>query len=768
MRRHSLTHSLALAVTFASVSIAQSANEPRLPYSTHDYTTTTDDSVLPEVWADVKSPGSGRTYLVGTIEIVEASSSSKFSFEDVDLPPSTAQPFNGSTNRQVVILQAVNDDQTIAWQRYFYGHTSGGEFDFPVGTNARAVSVWHAYDEYGALDEAATRIAICGETYDRELPLSQAGTLSAWSSTSPTGFIAVYDGEGDLLWTHHFHGTDSAGDCAITDISIRVESRDSQLTDIVTYCGISSHAVPGSTTPLSPVEPFAPLLTCTAGVGGNTANGTAGNQWDGIVGRLVRSQASMSTTTTEFHSIVGGTAQDGLFGITELDTERFLVVGTTADDGTTASSFPLISTCLDGIANYCVGVTMLFDATDVTAGTGVLQLHNSVHLGTVDPDAHTAARDVVAVPDVESGLAYFHLVGSTDDPDFLTTTASNGFQSTHGGGRDGFVVTGLDQIFGFTFQHASFFGGTNDQGLTGVAAWPEFPDHLVFVGFDMASANGEVTVGSVFRDTTLATPQLLLLRSSNTGGTMADLPTQMGAKQAMVIGLTYDDHNLGSPAGGGIAMNPSGRANAVGSTVSSDYPVSIPPYTGRPFQSDVDAIRTTFDMLPEGVSRTDGTGTYAGNVTLTLPTSWDGGTTPLACLTPYGLRVGSPNPDAKRMLVDYEGPAPAAYLSTAAILVDRPHIDAFNLIGAVVDVGFPSALPTMLNQMETWLNPSTATNYLIPWTTGLEESLRWPIATMPSPSLTFTLQFFVFLQSPQSCNGNNLQTIASPAVTIDY
>jgi hypothetical protein len=748
---------------------AQSPDEPRRAHSTHDFTSTTDEPRR-EVWADVKSPGGGRTYSVGTIEVEEVDGNSTFSFQPIALPPSPASSFSGSVLRQIVVLQAVGDDQGILWQRFFYGNSNLGEGDVTAGTNARAVSVWNVFDSEGDLDLDATRISISGETYDRELPLSQAGAITPWSQTRSNGFIAVYDGNGTLQWTHHFFGTGSAADSAITDLSIRVETRSSQLHDVVTYCGISSHGLPSSAAPLTPLLPFAATGACSAGVSGGSNNGIPGSQWDGIVGRISRSQAAMSTTVAEFHSIVGGTGQDGLFGIAELTTDVSGLVGSTSDFGTTASSFPFKALCLDGVLDYCVGVVMVFDSSAVTAGTGSLVLVESKPMGTVASGVHTVARDIAVVPDVVAGLAHLHIVGSTDDPDFQNTTVQGGFQNSPGGGVDGFHVVALDLITinsTFAFINGSWFGGTGDQGLTGVASWPEFPDHVVLAGYDLAVANGEIAVASIFRDTTQSIPPLVLMRESRTGGSQSDLPARMGVNNATTTGLAFEEHGLGSPAGGGVAMGPTARVHVVGATDSDDYPVSGSPFPGRSYFGDFDGIRTVFDMLPLGVSRTDGTGSFAGNVIAPLPTTGDGGTTPVACRTPYGIRPGSVFPDAKRILLDYEGLAPAQGVAPA-ILVDRPHIDSVSLVGAVIDVGFPLTTPVVINQMETWLNSSTSTTFLLPWTTGLEESLRWQLGTLPSASLTITLQFVVLLNNTLPCGGANLQSIASPALTIDY
>ena len=113
--------------------------------------------------------------------------------------------------------------------------------------------MWPVLDANGEPDPFATRIAICGESGDNELPLSQAPggiNTATWK-----GFIAVYDGNGALRWSHHFFGpAEGVVHCAVTDVSIRVV--DGQ--DVVTYCGISTYGNPQQNLWLTPIQPFVP------------------------------------------------------------------------------------------------------------------------------------------------------------------------------------------------------------------------------------------------------------------------------------------------------------------------------------------------------------------------------------------------------------------------------------------------------------------------------------------------------------------------------
>jgi len=177
-------------------------------YSTHDWTVTGLADPLAEGWADVKTPwgiaGERRTYSVGTVEVRFTgpdSSPAQFSLADalvrpIGWPPITIQ--GTAARRQVALLQVVNEDQSVAWQRFFYGNTSGSVPNLLRQTNARAVAVWPS-----ATDED-TRIAICGEVTDEEIPLEDYGTpVVVASNNTWQGFIAVYDGLGELRWTHH-------------------------------------------------------------------------------------------------------------------------------------------------------------------------------------------------------------------------------------------------------------------------------------------------------------------------------------------------------------------------------------------------------------------------------------------------------------------------------------------------------------------------------------------------------------------------------------
>ncbi|MCA8973884.1 MAG: hypothetical protein KDC98_04145, partial [Planctomycetes bacterium] len=225
-------------------------------YSTHDWTPQAAGD-FDEMWADVKSPGDGMIYSVGTARVIKNYSpipgqTALFSDEAISAPPEQFWEFDNSltgNQRQVVVLQASNEDyavsQGIVWQRFFNGNQAGAA----LHANARGISVWPDQDP------ADARIAICGETQSFYLPYSQDVWGNGASGIAGHGFIAVYDGTGDLKWSHLFFGINngsSTGTCAITDVSIRVEGSGSDQEDVVTYCGISSYGGPASGNSLVP------------------------------------------------------------------------------------------------------------------------------------------------------------------------------------------------------------------------------------------------------------------------------------------------------------------------------------------------------------------------------------------------------------------------------------------------------------------------------------------------------------------------------------
>jgi hypothetical protein len=677
---------------------------------------------------------------VGTIEVQDTSASASFSGAAASLSTGLGSfTLSGVTKRQVVMLQvSTTTTQFNGIQKYFYGfpRVSTGPMR---ATNGRGISVWPS------LSATDTRIAICGETYDEVIPSSQDpnGWLGA-SAAHCSGFIAVYDGTGLLLWTHHFFGNNtSEADCAITDVSIRQELDGvGVLRDVVTFCGISSHGNPAANNSLTPVRPFIPPSgagACTAPAGGFTNNGIG--QWDGIVGRISRDHANTLPTTVDFLSVVGGTDQDGLFGIDEIDTNRFVVVGSTALSASTVpgnglNTFPWTdSTCLSGVAAFCVGTEIVFDAAPTRTG-GSLRLESAVHIGAIGADASTIARDVL----VQRGAQVLGLpnsvfvVGSTSDSSLLTSIISNPTPGAFGGGTDGFVLAFLDApLAGLPPFFGAFVGGPNNDGLTGIHGWNEFVDHFVATGFtEDATGNRDIEVASFYLNNAalvvpvpaVPTPMITRLTSGQIGGSSSDTPTAMGIINATTLGVPWDRLGLDDPAGGGIDVDETGRVNVVGATTSSNYPVlaTVPsfilPRARQPAPDPQDAVRTVLDMLPttspSGCGRTDGTGTLTATAN-TFPavggTGFTGGTSPFCALRPFGIQNGfvSSASTVSRMLIDFEG-SPSGGTGTA-IVVSRPTASStFDLLGLQFTVPGSVMAPSMLpDGLEIWVTNSPVT-----------------------------------------------------------
>ncbi|MEQ1632226.1 MAG: hypothetical protein ABL997_07615 [Planctomycetota bacterium] len=792
---------------FATEGRAQQLTQ-QLRNSTHDWTApvgfggeTTD---FREFWADVKTPGDGFAYVVGTIEVQNTQATAQFSQQNA-LPSLPGSGFLLSANlvRQVAMLQRVNTTtQLNSPQRYFFGSS-------PVAqnlrsTNARGISVWPASNQ---LD---TRVVICGETYDQTLPLSQdtvVGYPNA-AGNNATGFIAVYDGALTLLWTHHFFGTNSLGECAVTDLSVRVVPVDGGgFRDVITYCGISTFGSPATgNASLTPVLPFpAPTFPSPCGAGsrawaiGNTDNGAG--QWDGFVGRLSRDHTAAGATTVEFHSVVGGSQQDGLFGLSELEDGKFAVVGSSASAGTVSAALACPGVCVLAADTYCVGTVMVFDASPVALGAP-LELDAVDAIGQPG-EMSTVARDVIAQPgsNVPFGGPVFPntlmVVGSTNDGSiagdhFLQQTAfsgpTDGFIATYS--NPGVVSAGLGlERFGVEFQ-----GLPGPSGYTGVNAWNEYANHAVATGFveeDESPGTNDIDVASYYMYTVgYPSPPVLGLRLLTRGqisGTGEDRPTAVGVQEVTQggVSLAFQTFGLGNHAGGGVSQGSSGRVQVVGTTRSLDFPDAGTLGAGRPrstalptpgLATNEDAVRSVLDLMPFGVRRTDGTGNSINLAGLVFPPpSTDGGTTPPCSLNPFGLQFGENPPDQRRRLLDFEGPPPAAGTSAGIVVVRTPPTAGWTL--AAIQIGFPGSpglnLPLLVNSAEIW-TPFPAS--LLSFPAAPNATFYALIPGFPPPPAQFTIQA-LFLLSSTVVGGNPAQgglcggtetVVASPALYIDY
>ncbi|MFY9341302.1 MAG: hypothetical protein WAT39_02350 [Planctomycetota bacterium] len=787
-------------------------------WSTHDWTISLGFPVPPfaEQWVDVKMPGgfpqtattadSRRTYVVGTVVAQSfGTPTSPVQFSNFDAHPANLTPPLPSSARQVVMLQCNNTtsagSSTQAWQRFFFGAPSTS-LTFPQPNTARAVAVWEA--------DAPTdrRIAICGETYDPRVEFSQSG--AGWSgATGPggggqgaTGFIAVYDGFGNVSWTHHFFSNNNPNPnvdtCTITDISIRV---DAQGRETVTYCGVFTHGNPGLGSELSPERPYP--APSSAFSGGDTTQ--APGRFDGFVGRLVRYQG---TTTRVFHSIVGGPGNDGLFGLCEINENEFAVVGATEIGSTTPAGrfFPI---GLSGPGTWSVGAVLTFDARATTQPTGRLVLVGGNRIGSWGGPTNVSsfACDVslgrnVVLNGVAGPCDMLYVVGTTDDPalstDFLGP-ATAGWQvlpptaqSVMQGPTDGFISA-------FAYIHPtgaaalmqpwtySYWGAPGNDGLTGVNNWNEWSDQVGVVGYTTRNGTQDIATSTLFFNTSYisligtgnfafanGTEQLHLIREAVIAGPDTDTPAALPPFSGNAT-VGYPTISLGGARGGGIAMGNDGRTNVVGASapplgVVSGYP---PAGGGRLGDAGIDAVRTELDMLPMalvGVGRTDGTGFQVGAGP--YPGTASGGTTPACALSAFGVRIGSTAPVLQRMLIDYQGPAPAPGVNTAAVVVSRPTVQPNSVTLSALQIGLPPATPWAIpSGTEFWLGDPNASNLLMLDAGQANQPLRFRMPAFPStpPGATsLSVQAASLLVTPIGSGACSSLWSASPAIFFTY
>jgi hypothetical protein len=187
----------------------------------------------------------------------------------------------------------------------------------------------------------------------------------------------------------------------------------------------------------------------------------------------------------------------------------------------------------------------------------------------------------------------------------------------------------------------------------------------------------------------------------------------------------------------------------------------------------MDAIRTDLDMLPGnpvsklGVGRTDGTG-WPGTTPMPM-VGWDGGTTPVCALAPFGHRLDSSVPYLLRMNIDVESDLQPN--SPIAILVDRPPEIGTSGISAL-QLGQPgNPGPQLLVGGQEIYTTNAPIWYPAVWTAG--RSLRFPMGTLPGGGWAFTVQmvFGVYPGIPAgvagSCAGAT-QLAATPALWVAY
>jgi hypothetical protein len=530
-----------------------------------------------------------------------------------------------STMRSVAVLQICEEDGSILQnaQACFHGRAeSQPNPQSGLSNYARAIAVLPGVD---ALD---TRVVICGETFDSHLPEAKTPPNAGHLAGSSTGFIAVYDGRANLLWSYQFYGHATDAQTTVTDVAIHRDPTTGL--DVVTYCGASSNgaALPTGTSTVSTMAPLhaflAPPIPPACGstssyTGGASHNSTSpfGNtdQWDGFVGRLVAPHVNPQPMNVQrvFHSIVGGGHQEALFGITELSHDRFAVVGTL---DTYTATFPN-SWCPLTRPHYAgtsacppsppgtggsaligsVGVLLIFDAStiplDGSPPSGPLALEFSTVIG--HSSSETTANDVLWHGD------RLWIVGATTDPAFVITP-----EPAYAVTRPG-VVSGYVLVTDSTGRllHASYTGAPQSGGsaCVGVAAWHEYPDHVSICGWTTGIDNTVATpkrteVLGFFLDSPtdqdlLNNKGLALVRRSllapNSVGESLPGASEFTFVQALRNQVpTYSRRSVNPPVGptielptvaGGIAVDGRGLIHVVGSCKDQmDYPVTA---TGR-------------------------------------------------------------------------------------------------------------------------------------------------------------------------------------------
>ncbi len=736
-----------------------------------------------------------------------------------------------NSNRQIVILQITEPDGLIFRQGFWYGDSPNVPSWNRRAATARAISVWEADDpaqtRIAICGETYDVVLEKNQFPD--------GPTDGWlridqdvGRGQPNGYVAVFDGFLELKWSYQFFFADFDGECGITDVSIRVVDTPQGLRDVVTYCGISSFGVPTTATiePLTPRGAFAAPSTTVPGY--DPAHGAVNNgpdQWDGIVGRLSNIHTSPNPLFTlhEAHAVVGGREQDGLFGLVELRSEtrnelekdRFVVVGSTATlspSGAGPKTFPFTNSTENWNGeDYCVGTASIFEFA-----AGTLDLWASTPIGRraflpwgttptsplppgAWPDPHTIALDVAVQLDaVIDGNSVRQerivIAGTTDDKDLLLfpntqpiapTTPYGDPSNSHTRFADGFVVVALDvPIFSDVFAISGTYSGVQGQdGWCGVSTWNEHLDHFAIVGRVLPSTP-QLTMSSFFVDTASGAgpngSQAVRLLRRDTVAVGFTNPASLGlvnATNASITpsgGMQFDTFGMWDTemsGGGGVCIGPDGRVTVVGHVgVLTSYPVVGA--TARIRLTHEDGLRTELDMLPDGVCRTDGTGFDTTGLPLSIVSTADGGTTPAACRGLFGRRVGEPITGfAPRMLIDYEGPAPAPKVN-ASVLIDRPPFDT-TIVGAFFQYGFPSASPMTpfsgpnpFPGVELWGDPTLA-SILLP--TSGSRSERFQIATMPATTgHRWTVQVVCMLSSPMTCGTSSFGFVGSPALAFFY
>ena len=746
----------------------------RLAYATHDWA---GNRLNPaeDRWADVKTPGNGWTYSVGSTRAPTT--------DPLSAPIFSAAPVTGpapfrTQGTQVVILQANNlANPAQSWQRYFYGQSMGQ----PNGLASFARAVATYIPQWPGATRSDWRIAICGESYDGLLPEAPPGVGSQFGWLWPKGFLAVYDGRGELLWSNHFYPTGTQT-VAITDIAIHTEGVGTAAVDVVTYCGMTD-AGGGAGQTMATQREFVSLSVQTPCglVSYPSGAGIAGiptGQKDGFIGRLTAPHINFvpgpnpvpALVTSVFACLVGAAGDDGLLGIAEITQDRFAVVGTASLVASSLVPPITIGSCMNQAVGT-FGYVAVFDASQIRVNptTGVLVLEYGEMIGVPQPLAtvySTEPRDVAILG------GHLCVVGATDNP--ALPNAQNAL--VNGAARAGFILqcSGLVTIGGVksTF-YVQPTDGTECQ-LVGVGGWSEFDDHIYCAGWmeKAMSANPPLPtrrhgfVVSLFRDTTTNASGLNLVPIRMWG--LDDTVVSSFLPASTPGGAT----NSGWPTSGGIAVDERGSVTVVGSTYGGiDFPFTSQGLGMEPNHAssalEHDACAVVVDLLPPLARRSDGSGDPASP--WVPSTTADGGTTPVCGRALYGRAIGV-SPSLPRMMIDIEGlPGPGNQLS---ILVDRPPASSGLLSLGFLRIGLPNLAPepTLLATygIEFWMN---LTDWMLSPQVVNGGSIRDPLfgsAGLPIGSYGFSVQFYTLMSQGFVGCPASYTFASSPALYFEY
>ena len=511
-------------------------------------------------------------------------------------------------------------------------------------------SAWES--AYAAHVDAAGAVTVVGQTGSKNFPTTPGSLDTSFNGVAGSDvFVTRLDALGNLLYSTYIGGSGGEEARAVA----------AHASGAVTVAGQTSSS----------------NFPTTAGAFDTTLGGTS----DGFVLNLSPAGDSLSYST-----LLGGGAGDLVSGVAVDAAGAATVFGTTS-----SSDFPTTAGAHDATLG---GSSDAFAAKLHPSGSS---LSYSTLIGGSDGETG------MAVELDSSGLAV--VAGVTSSPDFPVTPGA--FDGTLGGSSDAFVAR-LDAT-GSALQFATFLGGSDGDTGEGVAvdAW----DRITLAGV-ASSADFPVTAGAF--DTAQDGTSDAFVARFDAAGTSLQYATFLGGSSgdvaevvrvdssgaATVAGVTSSgdfpvtagaaDTTSGGPSdafvarldaagsslvysaftGGsagdvceGMDVGPLGSATLVGTTSSSNFPVTAGAADAS-YSPPSEAFATRVDMLPAGVTR------Y-------------GAPTP-ACLGPVAIGVSAVPAAGTGLAVTCVGAPPGA---TGFLVISfAPDFAGTPLLGAVVHV----------------------------------------------------------------------------------